>query len=145
VKITFALDPISGRGTLITFSPLFTFLSVISFISDIFDHYYATFQTPTRTWPPFKKLLLFSPHPCSITPTSIPLCLYYKKRNWLSKPTHVYLRGKKTYFISPTDESAIILPAGGGGCSHDEFNHSNLPGLHLRPLASAWTPISPTR
>jgi hypothetical protein len=51
---------------------------------------------------------------------------------------------KKTHFISPADERAIILPAG-GYCSHDEFNHSNLPGLNLRHLASAWTPISSTR
>jgi len=32
------------------FPPQFPFLPVISFISDVFDHYYAAPQTVTRTW-----------------------------------------------------------------------------------------------
>ena len=113
MKITVCLDPASGRDTLITFHPLFTFLSAISSISDIFDHYYAASHTATRTWFPFKRLLFF-PTPVLHYTYINPTCLYYKKRNWLSTSTHLYLRTKKnTFHFFLTDGRTIILAAGG--------------------------------
>ena len=47
-----------------------------------------------------KDPFFLSTSPSSITPTSIPPCLYYTKRNWLSYRCIFYLR-KKTLFISP--------------------------------------------
>ena len=105
MKITVLLSVPLLEGVLLVTFPPFTFLSVISFISVIFDHYYAPSQTATRTWSPFKRLL--SPN----TPAPLHLhqsqCLYYKKRNWLSKLTYLYL--PKQLFclrgsIAPTDE-----------------------------------------